>query len=62
MRRLPHGGSNDGMSITILQRMEDGSIKNHNEEAQSDGDNEATTGMAETSTPEAIATASDGEL
>ena len=58
----PIRGSNDGMSITILQRMEDGSIKNHNEEAQSDGDNEATTGMAETSTPEAIATASDGEL
>jgi RND family efflux transporter MFP subunit len=58
----PIRGSNDGMSITILQRMEDGSIKNHNEEAQSDGDDDETTGMAETTTPEAIATASDGEL
>lgn len=57
----PIRGSNDGMSITILQRMEDGSIKNHNDEAQSTGDDETTTGMAET-TPEAIATANDGEL
>lgn len=57
----PIRGSNDGMSITILQRMEDGSIKNHNDEAQSTSDDETTTGMAET-TPEAIATANDGEL
>ena len=57
----PIRGSNDGMSITILQRMEDGSIKNHNEEAQSDSDDETATGMAETA-PETIASANDGEL
>lgn len=57
----PIRGSNDGMSITILQRMEDGSIKNHNEEAQSDSGDDAATGIAETS-PEVIASANDGEL
>lgn len=41
----PIRGSNDGMSITILERLEDGTIKNHNEAAQSDegdGDGVAT--------------------
>ncbi|MEL6723935.1 MAG: efflux RND transporter periplasmic adaptor subunit [Pseudomonadota bacterium] len=54
----PIRGSNDGMSITILQRMEDGSIKNHNEDAQSDDDSDPT-GVADTS-PNVVASTSDG--
>ena len=54
----PIRGSNDGMSITILERMEDGSIKNHNEDAQSD-DNSGPTGIADT-TPNVVASTSDG--
>lgn len=40
----PIRGSNDGMSITILERLEDGTIKNHNDAAQIDRD--AETGIA----------------
>ncbi|MEO0448970.1 MAG: efflux RND transporter periplasmic adaptor subunit [Pseudomonadota bacterium] len=54
----PIRGSNDGMSITILQRMEDGSIKNHNDDAQSDDDS-GPTGVADTS-PNVVASTSDG--
>ena len=57
----PIRGSNDGMSITILQRMEDGSIKNHNEEASAEDDEDATTGMADVST-ELVSATEDGDL
>lgn len=57
----PIRGSNDGMSITILQRMEDGSIKNHNEEANADDDEDGSTGMADVST-ELVSAAEDGDL
>lgn len=55
----PIRGSNDGMSITILQRMEDGSIRNLNEEAASEGQDAETDGMAGAS-PDLIASTSDG--
>ncbi len=55
----PIRGSNDGMNITILERLEDGSIKNHNEEAQSNGDAMEETGIADI-TNEVVATAGDG--
>jgi len=55
----PIRGSNDGMSITILQRMEDGSIKNHNEDAQSDDQDEDETGIADVSS-EIVASTGDG--
>ncbi|MEL7108125.1 MAG: efflux RND transporter periplasmic adaptor subunit [Pseudomonadota bacterium] len=55
----PIRGSNDGMSITILERMEDGSIKNHNEAARSDGD-ETDAPEAEGSSAEMVASAGDG--
>lgn len=55
----PIRGSNDGMSITILQRMEDGSIKNLNDEANAEED--ATTGMADVST-ELVSATEDGDL
>lgn len=55
----PIRGSNDGMSITILERLEDGTIKNHNEAASSAaGDNERD-GMADVTT-EVIASTGDG--
>lgn len=54
----PIRGSNDGMSITILQRMEDGTITNHNEASQSDTEE---LGVADVST-DVIATAGDGGL
>ena len=57
----PIRGSNDGMSITILQRMEDGSIKNLNEEANAEDDEDATTGMADVST-ELVSATEDGDL
>lgn len=57
----PIRGSNDGMSITILQRMEDGSIKNLNEEANAKEDEDATTGMADVST-DLVTAAGDGGL
>ena len=56
----PIRGSNDGMSITILQRMEDGSIKNHNEAAKADEADE-TTGIADVS-PDLVGSAGDGGL
>lgn len=55
----PIRGSNDGMSITILQRMEDGTIKNHNEDAQSADDKEDETGIAGVSS-EVVASTGDG--
>ena len=55
----PIRGSNDGMSITILERLEDGSIKNHNEAAQSNDDGLETTGIADASS-EIIASSGDG--
>lgn len=55
----PIRGSNDGMSITILERLEDGSIKNHNEAAQSNDDGLETTGIAEASS-EIVASSGDG--
>ncbi|MEO1661433.1 MAG: efflux RND transporter periplasmic adaptor subunit [Pseudomonadota bacterium] len=52
----PIRGSNDGMSITILQRMEDGTIVNHNEQAKPDEDG----GAAGEDTPaELVASTSD---
>ena len=57
----PIRGSNDGMSITILQRMEDGSIKNHNEAAKADDDEDSTTGIADVSS-DLVASAGDGGL
>lgn len=54
----PIRGSNDGMSITILQRMEDGTITNHNEASQSDTEE---IGVADVTT-DVIATAGDGGL
>ena len=56
----PIRGSNDGMSITILQRMEDGSIKNHNEAAKAD-ETDDTTGVADVST-DLVGSAGDGDL
>ncbi|MEM9054477.1 MAG: efflux RND transporter periplasmic adaptor subunit [Pseudomonadota bacterium] len=54
----PIRGSNDGMSITILQRMEDGSIKNYNDIAETEredtGETESIAGA------ELVATAEDG--
>lgn len=49
----PIRGSNDGMSITILQRLEDGSIKNLNEEAAGDAPSVDTT-------TELVASTNDG--
>lgn len=57
----PIRGSNDGMSITILQRMEDGSIKNHNEAAKPDEEDDGTTGIAAAS-GDLVAAAGDGGL
>jgi RND family efflux transporter MFP subunit len=54
----PIRGSNDGMSITILQRMADGTITNHNEVAQSDADE---VGIADVSS-DVIASTGDGGL
>lgn len=55
----PIRGSNDGMSITILERLEDGSIKNHNEAAQSNREEPEETGIAGVSN-EVVASAGDG--
>ncbi len=54
----PIRGSNDGMSITILERLEDGTIKNHNEAAQSN--DEAETGIAAIDTDRFASAGSDG--
>lgn len=53
----PIRGSNDGMSITILERQEDGSIKNHNEAANADGSDETESNDADTAL---VTSASDG--
>ncbi|MEM9841064.1 MAG: efflux RND transporter periplasmic adaptor subunit [Pseudomonadota bacterium] len=45
----PIRGSNDGMAITILERLQDGSIKNHNEAAQADRRGVDETGIANVS-------------
>ncbi|MEO1553406.1 MAG: efflux RND transporter periplasmic adaptor subunit [Pseudomonadota bacterium] len=55
----PIRGSNDGMSITILQRMEDGSITNHNEQSQSKDDGAGETGTVDAAS-QIVASASDG--
>ena len=55
----PIRGSNDGMSITILQRMEDGSITNHNEQTQSNNEGSDESGTAELAS-EVVASAGDG--
>lgn len=55
----PIRGSNDGMSITILQRMEDGSITNHNEQTESNNEGSDETGTAELAS-EVVASAGDG--
>lgn len=55
----PIRGSNDGMSITILERLEDGTIKNHNEAANSaatDNERDSVAGTAN----EVIASTGDG--
>lgn len=55
----PIRGSNDGMSITILERLEDGTIMNHNDAAGSAaGDNERDN-VADVAT-EVIASTGDG--
>ena len=54
----PIRGSNDGMSITILERQEDGTIKNHNEAAQSS--DEAETGIAAIDSNRFASTGGDG--
>ena len=55
----PIRGSNDGMSITILERLEDGTIKNHNDAAQLDRESE--TGIASVNSSN-FAGAGDGGL
>ncbi len=52
----PIRGSNDGMSVTILERLEDGTIKNHNDAAQG----KSETGSTKTVEDEAeLVTAAD---
>ena len=55
----PIRGSNDGMNITILERLEDGTIKNHTEDigSENDADDDETTGMADTETKVIASTA-----
>ena len=55
----PIRGSNDGMSITILERLEDGTIKNHNDEANATTDDDEQNGMANVTT-DVIALTGDG--
>ena len=55
----PIRGSNDGMSITILQRLEDGTIKNHNEAAKPKED-EASEDGGSAQVTEVIASTEDG--
>lgn len=57
----PIRGSNDGMNITILERLEDGTIENQNEIAQSSGGSGDTTGTAD-STTQVVASTGDGDL
>jgi len=55
----PVRGSNDGMSITILERLEDGSIENQNEVANSATNDDERDGVADIAT-EVIASTGDG--
>ena len=55
----PIRGSNDGMSITILERLEDGTIKNHNDAAQVDEDSE--TGIASVNSSNFASTGDGGQ-
>jgi len=55
----PIRGSNNGMSVTILERLEDGSIKNHNEAVQSDDADETST--EDETSDEAALVASTGD-
>ena len=57
----PIRGSNDGMSISILQRIDDGTIKNHNESSNAIDDEASTTGIADVSS-DLIGSAGDGDL
>ena len=55
----PIRGSNDGMSITILERLEDGTIKNHNEAATSAADDDGRDAVADVA-GEVVASTGDG--
>ncbi len=55
----PIRGSNDGMSITILERLEDGTIKNHNEAADSAANDNERDSVADTAN-DVIASTGDG--
>jgi RND family efflux transporter MFP subunit len=55
----PIRGSNDGMSITILERQEDGTIKNHNDAANAAAGEEDQGGVADVTT-EVVASTGDG--
>lgn len=57
----PIRGSNDGMNITILQRMEDGSIKNHNEDAKAAGGSDTENGVADASSNMIASTGNGGQ-
>ncbi len=55
----PIRGSNDGMSITILERLADGTIKNHNDAAETAAEDNEPGSVADTAT-EVIASTGDG--
>lgn len=55
----PIRGSNDGMSITILERLEDGTIKNHNESAESAAEDNEGDGVVSVAN-EVVASTGDG--
>nr|WP_070961426.1 efflux RND transporter periplasmic adaptor subunit [Hyphomonas sp. Mor2] len=55
----PIRGSNDGMSITILERLEDGVIRNHNDEAKAAAEGEERNNDIGGAT-EVVASAGDG--
>jgi RND family efflux transporter MFP subunit len=55
----PIRGSNDGMSITILERLEDGTIKNHNETADTAANDNERDSVADTAN-DVIASTGDG--
>lgn len=55
----PIRGSNDGMSITILERLEDGTIKNHNEAADTAANDNERDSVADAAN-DVIASTGDG--
>ena len=57
----PIRGSNDGMSITILQRSEDGTIINHNELANPDEDDDEEGGATDEATPAELVASTGSE-